>query len=194
MRGMEKIVINNYEVLEDVVRDSYSGVVWSHKIQEKQSDIYAEKFKKMETINIGAASLTSVGIIAMVFTDPLWLKLVSALVSFASVYITAYFKSFDLQKLIASHKTIANKLISVRDQYKVLLTEIRLQNDSVENLLKRYNELVKETDTIYLEAPSTTDEAVDRASEAFKIKKDNTFSDDEIDSFLPISLRRGMNG
>lgn len=194
MRGMEKIVINNYEVLEDVVRDSYSGVVWSHKIQEKQSDIYAEEFKKMETINIGAASLTSVGIIAMVFTDPLWLKLVSALVSFASVYITAYFKSFDLQKLIASHKTIANKLISVRDQYKVLLTEIRLQNDSVENLLKRYNELVKETDTIYLEAPSTTDEAVDRASEALKIKKDNTFSDDEIDSFLPISLRRGMNG
>lgn len=191
---MEKIVINNYEVLEDVVRDSYSGVVWSHKIQEKQSDIYAEKFKKMETINIGAASLTSVGIIAMVFTDPLWLKLVSALVSFASVYITAYFKSFDLQKLIASHKAIANKLISVRGQYKVLLTEIRLQNDSVENLLKRYNELVKETDTIYLEAPSTTDEAVDRASEALKIKKDNTFSDDEIDSFLPISLRRGMNG
>lgn len=187
-------MINNYEVLEDVVRDSYSGVVWSHKIQEKQSDIYAEKFKKMETINIGAASITSVGIIAMVFTDPLWLKLVSALVSFASVYITAYFKSFDLQKLIASHKTIANKLISVRDQYKVLLTEIRLQNDSVENLLKRYNELVKETDTIYLEAPSTTDEAVDRASEALKIKKDNTFSDDEIDSFLPISLRRGMNG
>jgi hypothetical protein len=194
MSGMEKIVINNYEVLEDVVRDSYSGVVWSHKIQEKQSDIYAETFKKMENINIGAASLTSVGIIAMVFTDPLWLKFVSALVSFVSVYITAYFKSFDLQKLIASHKTIANKLISVRDQYKVLLTEIRLQNDSVENLLKRYNELVKETDTIYLEAPSTTDEAVDRASEALKIKKDNTFSDDEIDSFLPISLRRGMNG
>ena len=163
-------MINNYEVLEDVVRDSYSGVVWSHKIQEKQSDIYAEKFKKMETINIGAASLTSVGIITMVFTDPLWLKLVSALVSFASVYITAYFKSFDLQKLI------------------------RLQNVSVENLLKRYNELVKETDTIYLEAPSTTDEAVDRASEALKIKKDNTFSDEEIDSFLPISLRRGTNG
>lgn len=186
-------MVDNYVVLEDVVRDSYGGVVWSHKIQEKQSDIYSEKFKKMETINIGAASLTSVGIIAMIFTDPMWLKLISALISFATVYITAYFKSFDLQKLIASHKATANKLIAVRDQYKVLLTEIRLQNDSVENLLKRYNELVKETDTIYLEAPSTTDEAVDRASEALKIKKDNTFSDKEIDSFLPISLRRETN-
>ena len=83
-------MLDNYRVLEDVVRDSYGGVVWSHKIQEKQSDIYAEKFKRMETINIGAASLTSAGIIAIIFSDPLWLKLISAVISFASVYITAW--------------------------------------------------------------------------------------------------------
>lgn len=177
-------------MLEDVVRDSYASVVWSHKIQEKQADIYAEKFKKMETVNIGAASLTSVGIVALIFTDPLWLKLVSALISFATVYITAYFKSFDLQKFITSHKAAANKLIAVRDQYKILLTEIKLKVDSVENLLARYKELVEKTDAIYLEAPTTTDEAVGKASKALKIKKDNTFTDAEIDSFLPLSLRR----
>lgn len=183
-------MIENYEMLEDVVRDSYASVVWSHKIQEKQADIYAEKFKKMETVNIGAASLTSVGIVALIFTDSLWLKLVSALISFATVYITAYFKSFDLQKFITSHKAAANKLIAVRDQYKVLLTEIKLKVDSVENLLARYKELVEKTDAIYLEAPTTTDEAVGKASKALKIKKDNTFTDTEIDSFLPLSLRR----
>ena len=177
-------------MLEDVVRDSYASVVWSHKIQEKQADIYAKKFKKMETVNIGAASLTSVGIVALIFTDPLWLKLVSALISFATVYITAYFKSFDLQKFITSHKAAANKLIAVRDQYRVLLTEIKLKVDSVENLLARYKELVEKTDAIYLEAPTTTDEAVGKASKALKIKKDNTFTDAEIDSFLPLSLRR----
>lgn len=183
-------MIDNYKTLEDVVRDSYASVVWSHKIQEKQSDIYAEKYKTMEIINIGTASLTSVGIVTMIFSDPLWLKFISALISFATVYITAYFKSFNLQKFITSHKTTANKLIAVRDQYKVLLTEIKLQNDSVENLLIRYKELVEKTDTIYLEAPSTTEKAVNKASEALKINKDNTFTDDEIDSFLPASLRR----
>lgn len=183
-------MIDDYKTLEDTVRDSYASIVWSHKIQEKQADIYAKKFKKMETVNIGAASLTSVGIVALIFTDPLWLKLVSALISFATVYITAYFKSFDLQKFITSHKAAANKLIAVRDQYKVLLTEIKLKADSVENLLVRYKELVEKTDAIYLEAPTTTDEAVDKASEALKVKKDNTFTDKEIDSFLPLSLRR----
>ena len=111
-------------------------------------------------------------------------------ISFATVYITEYFKSFDLQKLITSHKAAANKLIAVRDRYKVLLTEIKLKVDSVENLLARYKELVEKTDAIYLEAPTTTDEAVCEASKALKIKKDNTFTDAEIDSFLPLSLRK----
>jgi len=89
---------DSYKILEDIVRESYVGVVWSHKIQEKQSDIYAKKYKKMEIINIGIASLTSVGIITMIFSNPLWLKLVSTFLSFITVYITAYYKSFDLQK------------------------------------------------------------------------------------------------
>lgn len=179
--------------MEDVIRDSYSGIVWSHKIQEKQSDIYAEKFKKLKIINIFAASLTSVGIVAMIFTDPLWLKLVSSIISFATVFITAYFKSFDLQKLITAHKATANKLIAVRDRYKILLMEIKLQKDSVANLLLKYNALVDEADAIYQEAPSTTDEAVERACEALKVKKDNSFSEEEVDSFLPSSLRRKKN-
>ena len=164
-------MIDSYKILEDIVRDSYVGVVWSHKIQEKQSDIYAEKYKKMEIINIGVASLTSVGIITMIFSNPLWLKLVSTFLSFITVYITAYYKSFDLQKLTISHKTSANKLIVVRDKYKVLLTKIKLQSDSVENLLLLYEDLQKEVFSIYSEAPITNNLAVERASEALKIKK-----------------------
>ncbi len=190
LNSTDRLHVENYKMLEDVVRDSYASVVWSHKIQEKQADIYAEKFKKMENVNIGAASLTSVGIVALIFTDPLWVKLVSALISFATGYITAYFKSFDLRKSITSHKAAANKLIAVRDQYKVLLAEIKLKVDSVEILLARYKELVEKTDAIYLEAPTTTDKAVVKASKALKIKKDNTFTDEEIDSLLPLSLRR----
>ncbi len=74
----------------------------------------------METINIEAASLISVGLIALIFTDPLWMKLIFSLISFATVYVTAYFKSFDLQKFITSHKSSANKLIAIKDQYQGL--------------------------------------------------------------------------
>ena len=184
---------DEYKLLEDTLRDAFAGVVWSHKIQEKQSDIYAENFKIMTVINIVAVSLTSAGIVTLIFKDPLWLKFVSAILSFATIFITAYFKSFDLQKLIISHKNTANKLISIRDQYKILLAQTRLQSDSVENLLQKHSDLVNQTIAIYQDAPSTTDKAVSRAEEALKTQKDNTFSDDEIDLFLPNSLRSEKN-
>lgn len=186
-------MLENYKILEDVVRNSYIRVVWTHKIQEKQSDIYTAKFKLMETINIAAASFTSVGIVAMIFTDPLWIKLISAVISFATIYITAYFKSFNLQKEIAAHKETANKLIAIRDRYMFLLTQINLQSDSLENLLSTYYELIKETDHIYQSAPITTEKAVEKASEALNINMDNTFSNEDIDLFLPDSLRRYNN-
>ena len=51
-----------FGILEDAVRDMFIRAVWSHKIQEKQADIYQKQYKWMETLNILCASLTSVGI------------------------------------------------------------------------------------------------------------------------------------
>lgn len=34
---------NEYQVLLDVVRQNYASVVWTHKIQIKQADIYATR-------------------------------------------------------------------------------------------------------------------------------------------------------
>ena len=50
-----------YEILLDVVRQSYASVVWTHKIQEKQADIYSKRKNILDTINIIVATLTSCG-------------------------------------------------------------------------------------------------------------------------------------
>ena len=187
---MEGKMKDNYQMLESVVRDSYASIVWSHKIQEKQSDIYSDMYKGLETAKILLSAITSGGIIALIFTNTFWLKLITAMISVITVFINGYFKSFDLQKSISTHKQTANRLIIVRDQYKVLLTKIKMRSESAEHLLLEYQKLIEESDNIYLEAPSTTSKAVDKASKALKITKDNTFLDDEIDSFLPRGLKR----
>jgi len=75
-------------ILENTVRASFAGVVWSHKIQEKQADICDRKYKWLEIIRIVASAITSVGIITLVFVDELWVKLASTLVSFVTVVIS----------------------------------------------------------------------------------------------------------
>lgn len=177
-------------ILESSVRDTLGSVVWSHKIQEKQADIYAVHFKVMETAKILSASLTSVGIVSLIFTDQLWIKLVSALISFVSVFVSALFKSFDLQTIVGQHKAAANNLLAVRDDLKLLILQIKLQKNNPETLSERYEEIVHQLDKIYADAPNTTDKAVELARIALNITKDNTFTDEEIDGFLPVELRK----
>jgi hypothetical protein len=185
------MIVDNYNKIESSVRDTLGSVVWSHKIQEKQADIYADRFKWMETAQIASASLTSVGVVSLIFTDQLWIKLVSALISFASVFVSAFFKSFDLLTMVSQHKSAANNLLAVRDDLKLLLLQIRLQKDDPDVLYEKYESTVHQLDKVYADAPNTTNKAVEMAREALNVAEDNTFSDAEIDRVLPIELRKG---
>ncbi len=175
-------------ILENTVRVSFAGVVWSHKIQEKQADICGQKYKKLETVRIIASSLTAVGIIGIVFVDGLWLKLASSLVSFVAVVISALFKSFSTQELSSAHKKAAYTLLIVRDKYQHLLMEIRVGIKSFDELDNEYSKLESEKHQAYSDSPNTSDKAVKLASQALKIIGDNTYTDDEINNFLPKSL------
>ena len=179
-----------YKLIESSVRDTLASVVWSHKIQEKQADIFSDRFKRMETAKIVSASLTSVGIVSLIFTDQLWVKICSAFISFVSIFVNAFFKSFDLQTMVSQHKSAANNLRSVRDNLKLLLLQIRMKQTEPAELEKEYEEIVQQLDKVYADAPNTTDKAVTLAREALNVTKDNTFSDAEIDNYLPVGLRK----
>lgn len=107
---------NEFQTLEDEVREYYTRVVWSHKIQEKQADIYAQNFRRMELINIALVSASAVGIVAIILQDQFWIKIASALVAFASIFTTLYLRTFDVQNCSLQHKITANRLIEMRDQ------------------------------------------------------------------------------
>ena len=108
------------------IRKTYASVAWSHKIQEKQAEIYDAQYACLEKLNIAAASLTSAGIIALIFTDQLWIKIGSALLSFITLFVTAFFKSFELPQIGKRNKETANKLISVRDELELLILKLPL--------------------------------------------------------------------
>ena len=56
---------NEYQVLLDVVRQNYASVVWTHKIQIKQADIYATRYRHLENINVILAAATSCGAVSI---------------------------------------------------------------------------------------------------------------------------------
>lgn len=182
-----------YIALEDQIRPRYASVAWTHKIQEKQAEINEKKYAVLATINIIAASLTSAGIITTIFTDQAGVKIISASVSFIAVFITALLKAFDFQSMAKANKATATKLVILRDELQLLLYKVRHATQPVAELLDEFMDIQSKVHAAYQEAPQTTDKAVEKAAIALKGKKDNTYTDEEIDMLLPEGIRRGKS-
>ena len=181
-----------YSVLEDGVRDLFIRAVWSHKTQEKQAELYMKRYILMKTVEIICASLTSVGIISTIFSDYLFLRIFSAVLSLGAVFFAAFFKAFDLQTMAKANKEAACDLLIVRNKAMCLLTSIKLQSKDVTEIEQLYSELMKEANEVYRRAPQTTAEALQRANDALKIQGDNAFSVQDIDVNLPEALKKGI--
>jgi SMODS and SLOG-associating 2TM effector domain family 4 len=82
----------------------------------------------------------------------------------------------------------AKELWFVREQYVHLLTDIKADPSSVD-IPRRRDELVDGLKRIYAVAPDTSSAAYKKAQFALKVSEDMTFSNEEIDQFLPDSLR-----
>ena len=182
--------MHDYQVLLDLARQNFASVVWTHKIQEKQADIYETNYKKLETINIILASLTSAGLLSLLFTESSFcFKFITTIISFFTLAITGYLKCFDLRSLVLNHKSCATNLLIIRNDMLKLIADIHLHQKSIQNLSDEFDSIMERLNKIYLEAPITTDNAVNKASIALKLKKDYTYTDEEIDCFLPRELK-----
>ena len=188
---------NQYDILEDAVRDMLARAIWSHKVQEKQSDIYLRRYNWLMITSIICSAITTGGILTIIFKeniwfkDCVWLKLLSAVIPSITLVISTYLKNYDLTNLIKIHKEAANKLLIVRNEITCLITSIKLKSKSVIELEIEYKSLMSNANEIYKDAPQTTDKALNKAKKALKISKDNSFTDEEIDSYLPYNLRKG---
>jgi hypothetical protein len=81
------------------------------------------------------------------------------------------------------------KMTSAKLRYLSLLTDIVGGKEEVESIRERRDALQASLAAIYKGAPHTDGKAYGEAQKALQRDEDYTFSDEEIDKFLPRSLR-----
>ena len=181
-----------YEKLLSSVRQQFASVVWAHKIQEKQAEIYANNYNWCEFANILSASLTSCGIIGCFFREGMPLKIATAILSFITIFCASYIKSFDFKQQSADNKRAANELVVIRNKMLQVITDLHMMERDIQDIEGDVKTITQRLNKLYVEAPATTNKAVDAAKKALLVKKDYTFNDEEIDRFLPPKLRGGI--
>ena len=83
------------------------------------------------------------------------------------------------------HVDAAARLWSVREADLSLLTDLAAGTIEEKQACAHQDELQHRFETIYQSAPRATDQAYTKAQEALQVNEELTFSDQEIDKFLP---------
>jgi hypothetical protein len=175
--------------LLDHLRLSFGGVVHDYYAH---SEIAARLNRRAWYLRI--AELTLLGgalaanITALVRLNPRWAVLSGVLVGMA-LALFAVFVALNLESRIYAHRWCASRLWLVREKYRALLSEIRDGTLGPEDIRDRRNELTAELHSIVQHAPAADRPAYLSARETLKAAEDRALTDDEIDAFLPESLR-----
>jgi hypothetical protein len=177
--------------LEGQVRECFARVVYSHKTHEKQGDICAGTLRRFKIWQIALSAMTTSGTLAVLFTDDIRLKAVTAFVSLITLFISGYMKGFDPGAAAQKHRDTAADMWAIRESYLSLLTDLVSKAITDEVARERRDNLQNALAAIYKSAPGTTPKAYGLAQKGLQKLEDYTFNPGEIDKFLPPALKRG---
>ena len=180
------------QVLEGQLRECFGRVVYSHKTHEKCADILVKQLSRIKIWQIILSAITTTGCFSVLFGIGKIGSIIAGLVSAILLCLILYQKDHDLAELAQKHKQAANEIWLVREKYQSLITDLAIGNKTLEAIQKERDILMEELSSVYSGAPSTNFQAYRKAQKALKQYEDMTFSDAEIDAFLPKELRRGL--
>lgn len=177
-------------ILEGQLRECFGRVVYSHKTHEKCADILVERLSRIKLSQIILSAITTGGFIAAVIGPGRAAALVGVVVSALLLVLNAYTKNYDLGEIAQKHRRAAADLWMIRERYLSLLTDLRMCEKPLETLQTERDQLLVDLHAVYTGAPSTNYKAYRMAQIALQQLEDMTFSDEEIDAFLPKELKK----
>jgi hypothetical protein len=181
---------NQHNILESQIREIYGRVIYTHKTHEKCADLLKTRSDYLKCAEIGLSALTTTSILVVLLGEGMIFQFVAALFSTALLGLNLYSKDFNLLAIAEKHKQAAIDILEIREKLLSLLVDIRIENKEIEQLQQTRDELNEQLVNTYRGAPKTINKAYQTASKALQENEEFTFSDEEIDKFLPERLRR----
>lgn len=191
----EHTVIDNSTsrtVLESQIRESYGKIVYSNKCQEKCADICRFWNSKIKLTQLILSAVTTGGLVATIFGSADSSRksaIFSAICSTFLLALNTYSKENDFGQDTQKHKEAADKLWLVRETFFSLLTDIRAGEVTSSEIRAKRDDLNNSLGSIYTNAPRVFDRAYKKAKKALTAETEMTFSDGEIDKFLPATIK-----
>lgn len=174
--------------LEGIVRESYARVVYSHKVHEKEADILYKKDNLLKILQIVLSAIATGTILSILVQNEKIFTVLAAILSTSLLVVNSYAKSANLSVRANEHSKIAVELWVIRESYLSLLGDIKFIE--ISDIIKRRDTLQDKLSEVYKVSPRTSNKAYRIAQDSLKNMEELTFSNEEINKFLPENIRK----
>ena len=177
-------------VLESQLRGSFGKVVYSHKTHEKAADIILHRLSIVKVLYIILSALSTGGFVSEFIAPEAIGSLLGAIFSSSLLALNLFTKDRDGAGLAQEHRQAASEIWLIREEYESLIADLTGGLRTPDTVRDMRNELMADLHAVYKKSPKTNSNAYNKARKALKYNEELTFSDAEIDKFLPEDLRR----
>lgn len=176
---------------ESQVRECFGRCAYTHKTHEKMADGCVSRLARIKITQIVLSALITGGAVGVIFNgDSAVFPYATASLAVLQLILSSYVKDIDPGQAAQKHREAASDIWNIREAYLSLLADIRDPAVKLDDLRKQRNLLQAELHKIYRIAPNTNAKAYGKAQNALQNEEELTFTDKEIDAFLPSPLKR----
>lgn len=177
-------------ILEAQLRQLFGSATYSHKTQEKCADIFLRNLSIVKWGQIILSAASTAGFVSALLETGVIGSIVASAFAAILLALNLYTKDRDLAELAVKHRKAASDIWLVREKFLSLITDLKIGGKPLATIQRERDILTEQLHSTYSTAPSATSRAYQKAQKALKWGEEMTFSDDEIDAFLPEELRR----
>lgn len=176
-------------------RQTFANAVFTHKVQEVAAENKGNKVFKIKMVNIVFAGIVLVLLVFQAaFPDKIVFSYMGAVVTIGEILFLIIQLSFGFEQQMVLHKNSALKYMQLRDKYRLLIADIMNDVLSPTEIIARRDLLQSEYQVISDLSPQTGmaeyKEAQVRLNRKGIVESEQfTWSDEEIERFLPEELR-----
>ncbi len=178
-----------------VIRQNFGNVVYTQKCHEIAAEFDMKYHTYIKVINIIIVSLILIFLIIQVnqMDNPLYSYICAGLTIGDIIFLITQL-NFNFVDQATQHKKVALSLIPIREKYISLMADILNTSITIKDTIKCRDQLLSECSTIYHFSPITSRYVFKEAQRRLNPRgivdgEDFTFTDEEINRFLPQELQ-----
>ncbi len=180
------------ERLWSQLTELYVGIIFSRERHRQAEYFTTKKQSVISLIQITITALTSAGCLSVVITNSTAMALVSTVLAIALFGLNLYIRGAKLEELASRHKSTADDLLAISQEYVSLLTDFN--NLKIQDIVARRDDLQQRVDHIYEMAPPLPEVATKRAKDILQIGNIELLNAQDYSRLLPLGLSAQLNG